>query len=315
MFVSIAFSAVIYRVLTHEIERFERGQRFLIERRLNTQSRNFREHIPLNPELMKETKQRILFILIGINTGILAISGGLGYLLAGRTLKPIKKMVDEQKRFIADSSHEFRTPLTSLRSEIEVGLRNSKLTIHDAKKLLNSNLEEVVSLQKLSDNLLELAQNGNMIKPQDMENISILEIAKTAIKKIESLARKKQITIENKIEDIKIKGIEDRLIEVFVILLDNAVKYSPRKSKVNIKSEIENGFVKISVIDFGIGIEKEDLPYIFDRFYRADKSRSQTSGYGLGLSIAKKIIESHEGSITIESKPGKQTSFTLSFPL
>jgi len=137
MIISAMFSLVIYKVLSNEIERFERVQRFRIERRLETGLRRFPNQIRItNPELIEETKQRILLMLIAINLGILIISGGLGYLLAGRTLKPIKEMVDEQNRFISDASHELRTPLTSLKTAMEVTLRDKNLSLLSAKKTI-----------------------------------------------------------------------------------------------------------------------------------------------------------------------------------
>ncbi|MDP2638251.1 MAG: hypothetical protein Q8P26_04285, partial [Candidatus Levybacteria bacterium] len=133
MTLSIIFSVVIYSVLTHEVDRLERAQRFFIERRLEegdfippSRFRTFQERVPINPELVAETKQRILFMLTFANVGILLVSGGLGYFLAGRTLRPIKEMVDEQNRFITDASHELKTPLTALRTEFEVAMLDEK---------------------------------------------------------------------------------------------------------------------------------------------------------------------------------------------
>ncbi len=314
MAVSVMFSIAIYNAATREVRRFTKIQEFRTQQIIPLPpTRNFLYRI--KPEDLQESEERLKIILLLINGAIFIFAGGAAYLLAGITLKPIKKMVDEQNRFISDSSHELRTPLTSLRSEIEVALRNKKLTIVDAKKLLESNLEETISLQVLSDHLLELAQNGNIVKPKDMGLLSISEVIKTAIKKVDSQAKNKKITIENNTHNAKILGIQDRLTEVFVILLDNAIKYSDTKGKVNISSKTKPSSVEISITDHGIGIEKGDLPYIFDRFFRADKSRSQTSGYGLGLSIAKKIVESHNGHITVVSTPSEKTVFSVNFPI
>jgi signal transduction histidine kinase len=134
------------------------------------------------------------------------------------------------------------------------------------------------------------------------------------LRKQKKIAKAKQIKIANNIKDTKINGVEDRLTEVFVILLDNAIKYSPKNGKVEIESKKENRRIKISIIDHGMGISEKDLPYIFDRFYRSDKSRSE-KGYGLGLSIAKKIVESHNGSISVKSEIGKQTTFIVNLPI
>ncbi len=325
MIISIAFSAFIFLGANREFDRILRLQKFRIE---NPQLQiHMLQPFPWQddiislpekpePDVMQEARARVIIDLIGINIVILIISSLAGYFLAGRTLVPIKKMVDEQNRFITDASHELRTPLTSLRTEIEVGLRDKSIDVMDAKKLLESNLEEVVGLQALSDNLLELAQNGKEITIENMKENSLLEIVNAAIKKVESLALKKQITIEKKIKDEKISAVSDRVKELFVILLDNAIKYSKENEKISIQSKKQQNMIEVSVTDFGMGIAKEDLPHIFDRFYRANKSRSKTDvpGYGLGLSIAKKIIESHNGQISVTSIPGKKTTFTVFIP-
>jgi two-component system, OmpR family, sensor histidine kinase CiaH len=319
MTISMLFSTVIYARVNSDLIRFERMQvRFqtdLREGRIREIPEPGQPHFTtrLDPVEIHEARTALLIILGIINLTILVISGAAGYFLAGITLKPIKQMMDEQKRFVSDSSHELRTPLTSLRSEIEVALRNKKLNTNEAKKVLESNLEEVLRLQKLSDNLLELAQNGKLINKNSMKEISIETILKSAIKNVQPFAKTKQIRIVNNAKNAKVNGIEDRLIEVFVILLDNAVKYSNKSAAIEILSKQKDGKVEISVIDYGIGISKKDLPHIFERFYRGDKSRNE-SGYGLGLSIAKKIVESHFGSITVKSEENKKTEFTVTLP-
>lgn len=326
MIISIAFSVFIYIGANREFDRILRLQRYRLENP-NLQVRIFPEFpwqddiVPLpknhpEPEVMQEARLRVVVDLIGINIIILIISSLAGYFLAGRTLKPIKNMVDEQNRFITDASHELRTPITSLRTEIEVGLRNKAMDASTAKKLLESNLEEVIALQSLSDSLLELAQNGHEIAIEDLKQSSLLEIINAAVKKVEPMALKKQITIDKKIKDEKVLAVSDRLQEVFVILIDNAIKYSMKKGKVLIESKKMQNQVIISIADNGVGIAKEDIPHIFDRFYRANKSRSKTEapGYGLGLAIAKKIIESHGGQISVVSVLGKKTTFSINIP-
>ena len=318
MLISVSFSTVIYRALTHEFERFERLQRYRIERRFYNESHtmpNIRERfpLPLDPELIKETRNRLGLMLVLINAGILVISGGLGYFLAGRTLEPIKEMVDEQNRFISDSSHELRTPLTSLKTAMEVALRDKKLSLQKSKKLISENIAEVNKLQSLSDQLLRLAQyekpNGNL----KFEKVSLVKIIEEAVRKIAPLAKQKQISIKKDLKEIEINGNKDSLIDLFVILLDNAVKYSASQKIIEIKTEKTDGYVMASVKDQGIGVSEKDLPHIFDRFFRADSARSKnkTDGYGLGLSIAKKIVEAHRGTISAESKLGNGSIFTV----
>jgi len=316
MAVSIMFSIAFYGLATREIQRVIRLQEARAQRIqiITPDDQNIAFIRSPSIEDLNESRQRLALILLLINCGIFVFSGGAAYFLAGLTLTPIKEMVDEQNRFISDSSHELRTPLTSLRSEIEVALRNKKLTLPDARKFLESNLEETIALQTLSNNLLELAQNGDMIKPRDMSDFSLLEVLKTAIKRVEPQAKKKQIILKNEAQDATLHGAPDRITELFVILLDNAIKYSKARGKIEIISTNNNKTFGVSVIDHGPGIEENDLPHIFDRFFRADKSRSASPGYGLGLSIAKKIAEVHDGRIEAESVPGKQTIFRVVLP-
>lgn len=310
MLISIAFSLAIYQVLTSELNRVERVQRLRQER-----SRLLR--VPsIDPEVIEETKNRLTAILALVNLGILALSAGAGYFLAGKTLKPIKEMVDEQGRFITDASHELRTPLTSLKSEIEVNLRDKDLNIRQARKLLESNLEEVNNLQYLSDNLIKLTQyeksNGSIL-----EEINLSEVVIEAIKKVTNLAKNQNINIKNNIKDQKILGDKQSLIEMFVIFLDNAIKYSSKGKTVTLTSEKLDGWVEIQIKDQGFGVDEKDIPHLFDRFYRADKSRTKgdVSGYGLGLSIARQIVDKYHGSIKVESEVGRGTTFSIKLPL
>jgi signal transduction histidine kinase len=225
-------------------------------------------------------------------------------------------MVEEQDRFISDSSHELRTPLTSLKSAMEVGLMDKNMTLVEAKKLIKENIGDVNKPQKLSDSLILLTKKGAKTSSQYQE-ISTKEIIDESIRQIKSLAVKKKIIIKTLIKNIKFKGEQDKLTNLLVILLDNAIKYSSNGKTIKIKSWKTKHFVNISVKDEGVGILDKDTPHIFDRFYRADNSRSkiQTSGYGLGLSIAKMITEEHKGSILVKSIVGQGTVFTVKLPI
>src|SRR3989338_6803309 len=316
MSVSLLFSAVIYRGADIELSRIERRQQIRIE---HFRPQFFR--LPDFPDMfvpvpVDEIRKRLIAALIIINGGILILSGGAGYFLAGRTLQPIEDMVKEQNRFIADASHEFRTPITSLKSQTEVSLRDKKLTLAEAKALLASNLEEADNLQTISDRLLELAQiekpNYFVFAPLDFKSV-----AREAVAKIKPLARQKQIGINYPHKSQMMDGDRIRLTEMLVIFLDNAVKYSQKKKSINLSTKITGQSLIVKVTDQGIGIDGQDLPHIFERFYRSDKSRTNyhVSGYGLGLSIAKKIIDGHNGTIQVNSKKNQGTTFTIHLPL
>jgi len=315
MLVSISFSIAIFKVLDSELNRVERVQKIRMERRTSLEFplKELRDPI-IDPGIIEESKNRIKFILFLVNLGVLGLSSLAGYFLAGRTLKPIQDMVLEQNRFITDSSHELRTPLTALKSEIEVSLRDKKLKINDTKKILESNLEEVNKLQYLTDNLIKLSQyqKQNVL---NIESIFLQEILNEALRKVSKISKAKKINLLNNVKDYSIKGDRQTLVELFVILLDNAIKYSPKESKVTLNSVKKDKYIFVSIKDEGEGISEEDIPHIFDRFYRADKSRTKSTipGYGLGLSIAKEIIEKHKGHLKVESTLGKGSEFIVSF--
>lgn len=325
MLISASFSMVIYKALTFELSRVENLHRARQERletlqQLPPELRNFfHDRYPvfyIDQELIRETKNRLALRLFSVNIIILVLSSAAGYFLAGRTLTPIADMVDEQKRFITDASHELRTPLTALRTELEVALMDKKLSVKDSKALLNSNLEEVKNLQSLSDRLITLTQ---LAKPNNLpwQTASLSEVIETAVKKVTPLSKKKKITIITTIKNVNLKGEKSNLVELFVILLDNAIKYSENGKRITIASKRLDHRIIITVTDQGIGIAQKDLSHIFDRFYRADTSRSNLniSGNGLGLAIAKEIVENHDGTLTVKSQPGKGSIFTITLPL
>jgi signal transduction histidine kinase len=247
---------------------------------------------------------------------ILILSSVASYFFARWTLRPIEDVMESQSRFTADASHELKTPLTAMKSEIEVSLRDKKLGSSQAKELLLSNLEEIGKLETLSSALLELAKFEGKGK-ENFKEVSLPDIITSAYEKLERIAQAKDIEFKNDLKELKVSGDKQQLIELFVILLDNAIKYSPDGSEIKIVIKKEMRHLEISIQDQGVGIKKEDLPHIFDRFYRADSSRTKgkTSGYGLGLAIARQIVKLHDGSISAESLVGKGSTFRVKLPL
>lgn len=320
MVISISFSAVIYQVLTLEVDRLLDRQRNRLEQQFNNPElfplgmRTGRFAMTLiDPELVTEMKNRLIFNLAFINGLILVGAGGLGYVLAGKTLRPIKIMIDEQNRFIADASHELRTPITSLKTTLEVSLRDDKLSLKEARATLKSNLEDVNRLQTLSNALLELAQYQQQRPTKVREKTALIPVIKDAVKVIKPLAGSKSIRLTTELVEGAVLISVKELADVLIILLDNAIKYSPEKTTIHIKSFKHDGMMQVAIADQGIGISSTDLPHIFDRFYQADTSRCAeiTKGYGLGLAIAKQTVERNQGSISVTSVVEKGTTFTL----
>lgn len=323
MVISISFSAFIYYGTSQEFDRILRVQRFRIEHPdfiTRPQQGFFFEDGQIaqqrlgDPEVISEARLRVLIELFGINVIILLFSSLLGYFLAGRTLRPIKEMIDEQNRFVSNSSHELNTPLTSLKTTIEVNLRDKNLGLQKAKSVLESNLEDVNNLQSLSDKLIKLTKyqevNGNF----KLEKVFILDAINLALGQVRSQTQQKQVEFKLNVPKLSAKADLRSMVELFVILFDNAIKYSKSNKQVIVKAKKFDSKIEITVQDHGIGISKEDLPHIFDRFYRAEKSRTkqQADGYGLGLSIAKRIVSLHNGSIDIESNTGQGVTVKIS---
>lgn len=295
MLVSLSFSTIIYKSYSDEVDRFERMQRMRFSLFFEPQT-----------DLLDESKHRVLMTLIYINGLIFVTSAGLGYFLAGRTLKPIEEMVEEQNRFTADASHELKTPLTSLKTAFEVYLRDKKGTLPQAKTIIAESVTEVNKLQFLSESLLKLAR---FQRPAlNLEDLNLTLVIEDAVKKISPLAKEKNIKIIKNLKSSTFAGDKNNLTELVTILLDNAVKYSSAGKEITIN--LHNNI--ITVEDHGAGIDENDLPHIFERFYRAEKSRSN-NGFGLGLAIAKEIVLAHNGTITAKSQKGSGTIFTVAF--
>lgn len=304
MTISLAFSGIIYR-----------GVGLVFSQRMQIIEKRMRRINPVHEvsfvQDVEEVRKRVLLVLGYTNAGILVFSGVGGYWLAGRTLKPIKQAMEDQKRFVADAAHELRTPLTVLKTSIEVALRDKEEKNY--KNILQSNLEEVNSVQKLTDNLLSLAKyqdNGNQLT---LKKADLKKLIEQVYKKLKPLAEEKNIQVEFDLDEVQAGVDSDSIEKVIMILLDNAIKYTPKKGKVKVTLYSQNKQAVVEISDTGVGISDKDLPYIFDRFYRADSSRTN-DGFGLGLSLAEKIVDLHQGTIKVDSEFDQGTTFTIKLP-
>jgi signal transduction histidine kinase len=317
MLISMIFSFGFYNVASHELERSLKKDLGPIGQLFISNSYGYVQDVGLEQDLaVQEAHSRLKANLILINLFILMGGGLLSYYLARRTLRPIEEVHEAQSRFTADASHELRTPISAMRLETEIALMDDGLTLMQAKKQLQSNIEELDKLTSLSEGLLQLSRldNDEIVK----ENTTIKQVIKPAIERVDKKAKiKKQKIIVKKFTDIEIFANPSSVIEALVTFLDNAVTYSPEKSEIIVSLRKIKNTVSIDITDHGVGIKTEDIPYIFDRFYRADNSRTKENekGYGIGLSIAKSVAEAHNGNVSVISKPGKGSTFTLSLPI
>jgi len=230
----------------------------------------------------------------------------------------MQKLDNMRKEFVANVSHEMRTPLTSIKSYAETLLDGAYKDSETAVKFLTVINSEADRMTRLVKDLLQLSRLDNHQMQWNMQQFSFTELVRNSIVKLQIEAENKNQKIESYIMgDIpEIKGDRDRIEQVVLNILTNAIKYTPEGGKITVYvSRIFND-VTLKVADTGIGIPRKDLSRIFERFYRVDKARSrEMGGTGLGLSIAKEIVEAHGGTITAESELGKGTEITVKLPI
>jgi len=221
------------------------------------------------------------------------------------------------RHFTADASHELRTPLTVLRGEIEVTLRKPREN-KEYIATLKSNLSEIYWMEKIVNDLLLLSRADAGDLTLQKQNSDFSKFAQECLNLYRHRAETKNTSLEFQISDDRIdcNMDADRMRQVLTNVLDNAIKYTPEGGRVRMDLKQEHGGILLSVADTGIGISQKDLPFVFDRFYRADLSRShEQHSSGLGLSICKWIVEAHGGNIRIESEEGKGTTVRIVLPL
>lgn len=271
---------------------------------------NFMDPLIVN-EIFEKTQTLLQTRILIVDGVIFFLVVFLGFFLTQKTLRPIKMNSLKQKRFIADASHELRTPIAVVISGIEVALRNKKFDVETAKLALENSLEEMRALSKLSNSLLDIAK-FNENKPKEVDDILVRDLLNFVVSKIEVLAKNINITTDLK-SALYIKGSKVDLARVFYNILDNAITHTMSGGLIKIFDQESHGKYIISVEDTGSGIPKEKLAHIFDPFFQGDSAHSNT-GAGLGLTLAKKIITNHGGSIEVESEVGKGTVVKIILP-
>lgn len=314
MAISISFSVALFNISKNEVGRgIGRNFRVIHQCSLDRLPVGFENLERAQNDQIREINNHFRDQLIYFNLIILIISSALSYFLAKKTLHPLELAMESQNRFTADASHELRTPLSAMRAEIEVALRDENLTKDEARKLLSSNIEEVEKLENLSDALLKLARYGK--GAYDFRVVNVSDLVAEAFEKVEKLAKAKKIEFVNDLQKAQIVGDRQSLIELFFVLLENAVKYSEKGKRIEISVSQYSDKVFVKIKDQGIGIKSSEIPYIFERFYRADSSRSKDkiNGYGLGLSLAKQIASVHGAKISVKSSPNRGSEFDVVF--
>ncbi len=266
--------------------------------------------------IVSKTTDRLQKQLVIVDGAVILFVGALSYWLAGKTLKPIQRSLGSQKRFVADASHELRTPLTIMKTDLEIALRSEAGT-NEHSAVLSSNLEEVERMRRIVEDLLTLSRIDNEQETLRFLKVDMADLTQKSVERMKKYAesRNVKVLISAK-EPTYILGDPDKLQQALYNILKNAIDYSKDKGEVRINLAKVDRQASVVIEDNGIGISAKDLPYIFDRFYRADKSRSRRQGgSGLGLSVVKWIIQKHHGNISIQSSPEKGTKVTIRLPL
>lgn len=311
MVISLLFSVTVYNVASNEVhERLQNFQQQFEEPGYNPYpAPNHRLFSELRNRQYSEAHKNLLLSLVFVNIFILIGGGWLSYVLARRTLRDIEESHEAQSRFTSDASHELRTPLTAMKTELEFALQTPDLSKKEMKSLLESNLEEVNKLSSMSQMLLSLAKMD--YDKLDFQIIDAGTVARDVAQKYDKNA--KRILLRTPKVPIKVIANKGSIEQLFTILVDNALKYSPKESKINITLSQIGKKAVFSISNSGAPIPSDKLPRIFDRFYRVNESRSD-GGAGLGLALAKEIVTIHRGELEVESTKNK-TTFRVVLPL
>ena len=244
----------------------------------------------------------IFFVAMGVFLGV-------SILLSNWVIKPVAVAWDQQRQFVADASHELKTPLSVIMANAEL-LANEDTIPDDRRKFSRNILSMTYQMRTLVENLLEMARVDNGTLKMQFAALDFSELVRDAVLSFQLLYEEKGQTLQNAIPDgITLQGSERHLYQVLDVLLDNALKYSVAEGHTNVELKRIGHSCLLTVSNTGEPISKEDLKNIFKRFYRADKARSLNGSYGLGLSIAESIVEAHKGKIWAESELGYNTFF------
>lgn len=229
--------------------------------------------------------------------------------------KPLEEAMEREKQFVADISHDLKTPLSVILANNSILIENQDATVGSVYRWVDSSQIAAKRMQQLITQMLKLAdvERKNITVP--LEEVDASNIAMKANLQLESLAYEKSVTLDTElIESCVIQTNEDYLMQIISSLLENALKYEPKNGKVLLKLTQDKHKTCIWVQNFGTTIAQEDLPHIFDRFYRSDKSRTnETESFGLGLAITKEMVNKINGEISVTSNPQKGTIFTVTF--
>ena len=257
--------------------------------------------------------QLLMILLVGGSLGSL-VAIAAGYFLAGRALVPIRKSWEQQQQFVSDASHEIRTPLAVIQSRTDLLFQEPSATIEEKAVDISIISKEVRRLNKLVNSLLTLTRSDSNQMEVKKESFFLDELVADIMEQYEDIAAFQEKSMTSFApEQVAFFGDQERIHQLLVILIDNALKFTEEGGEISLSCIKNASTIVLAVEDNGIGIPKGDIPKIFNRFYQVEKSRTANEGSGLGLSIAKWIVEAHQGTIKVTSEPNKKTRFEMIF--
>jgi signal transduction histidine kinase len=273
----------------------------------------------LDAQLAEQTgviRQHLIHQLLLLNAGVLIVGMAVSYMLARATLRPIERNVADQLRFASDASHELRTPLAGIRAQAEVALRNPTFDPTETSDALQAIVKQTVHLQGLSEHLLQLSKAAVPAAALEITELNVETMLTNMADDYQHAAARKKIHISQNVDSqLRLKTNLQSVKHLLSILIDNAVKYTPPGGGVTLSAHAKDSYIIIAVHNTGPGIAKQDMPHVFERFYRGDPARTgQTPGYGLGLSIAQKLAGLLGARLTVASSLKSGTTFSVQLP-
>ncbi|WP_080800304.1 sensor histidine kinase [Arabiibacter massiliensis] len=260
--------------------------------------------------------QALALTLAGVGVAALAAFLVISVFFSRWALRPVEDAWTRQRRFVADASHDLKTPLTVILANTSILMEHPERSVASQSQWVESTQHEAEQMQGLVGDLLLLAQADEGAAKPAMERLDLADLVEGELLQFESVAFERSIDLHSKLdEDVAVRGNAMRLRKLVGTLLDNACKYADEGGQVDVELHRTARRVELAVRNTGFAIAPEDLPHVFDRFYRADKARTRDEGgYGLGLAIARAIAEEHGGTLTAASDEATGTTFTLALP-
>jgi len=264
----------------------------------------------------EEILTTLIYAFLAVGLAMLVVLFFFSRFFANRSIEPVREAFEKQKQFIGDASHELKTPLAVINTNADVLLANRDETIRSQEKWLRYIKSETERMAKLTGDLLYLTEMDDSRSNMVQARFDLSDAVENVMLTMEAVVFEKDLTLDYEIEPaLSITGSREQIVQVTMILLDNAIKYANAQGRIDVSLKQEHGEIALTVSNTGEGIPAEHLPRVFDRFYRTDQSRTRSQGgHGLGLAIARSIVEQNKGRISAKSTVGEKTTFTVQFP-